>query len=145
MHPFPPYLVFVVVVAVLLCIPCRAVTYIYKKMKMCLGVDEEIHDIETGTPPTTPPQSPQTVQQKAQRVESYEIFHHRKDVEAVGFHSGDCVICLGEFEEDEECAMLKKCKHTYHRDCIDKVKEDSCPLCRHCIVDVKIEKPSKLF
>lgn len=126
---------------------CKAVSYCFKKMKTCLGVDEEIvHDIENGTLPTANPPQPQQQaaeqqnQQKAKRVESYEVFRHRKDAEAVvGFHSGECAICLGEYEEDDECVMLKKCKHTYHRECIDKVEQDSCPVCRHSI-DVKIEK-----
>ncbi|KAL6224114.1 hypothetical protein ACLB2K_002970 [Fragaria x ananassa] len=85
-------------------------------MKTCLGVDEEIvHVIENGTLPTANPPQPQQQaaeqqnQQKAKRVESYEVFRHRKDAEAVvGFHSGECAICLGEYEEDDECVMLKK-------------------------------------
>ncbi|XP_004288904.1 PREDICTED: RING-H2 finger protein ATL64-like [Fragaria vesca subsp. vesca] len=104
---------------------CKAVVCCFKKMKKCLGVDGEeiIHDIETGTLPTTPPQPArqQKQQKKLERAEAYEVFRYRKDVEAGGFHSGECVICLGEYEEDDECARLKKCKHTYHRACIDKM------------------------
>lgn len=126
---YPPYLF------------CKAVAYCFTKMKTCLGADE-IHDIESGTLPTTTPPQPQAAQPQKQRkvsVACYQVFHYQKDVE-VGFPSEECVICLGEFEEEDECAMLKKCKHTYHRECIDKVKEDSCPLCRRSI-EVKIEKP----
>lgn len=43
---------------------------------------------------------------------------------------GDCCICLREFEEGHERAELHKCKHTYHRECIDLWLPKPCPLCR---------------
>ncbi|KAL9105331.1 MAG: hypothetical protein Q9227_009476 [Pyrenula ochraceoflavens] len=32
-----------------------------------------------------------------------------------------CLICLCDFESDEELRMLNKCQHLYHRECIDEV------------------------
>ncbi|XP_004287484.1 PREDICTED: E3 ubiquitin-protein ligase At4g11680-like [Fragaria vesca subsp. vesca] len=43
---------------------------------------------------------------------------------------GDCCICLGEFEEGHERAELHRCKHTYHRECIDRWLPKPCPICR---------------
>ncbi|KAK9947876.1 hypothetical protein M0R45_003474 [Rubus argutus] len=104
-------------------------------MKTCLGADE-VHDIESGTQPQA---AAQQQKQHEVSVACYQVFRFQKDVE-VEFHSEECAICLGEFEEEDECAMLDKCQHTFHRECIDEVKEDSCPLCRRSI-QVKIEKP----
>lgn len=32
-----------------------------------------------------------------------------------------CLICLSDYEEAEELRQLNKCKHLYHRECIDQV------------------------
>lgn len=32
-----------------------------------------------------------------------------------------CLICLSEYQAAEEVRQLSKCKHTYHRECIDQV------------------------
>ncbi|KKK26455.1 hypothetical protein ARAM_000269 [Aspergillus rambellii] len=44
-----------------------------------------------------------------------------------------CLICLSDYEVAEELRQLTKCKHLYHRDCIDQwltTGRNSCPLCR---------------
>ncbi|KAK7311157.1 hypothetical protein RJT34_09107 [Clitoria ternatea] len=44
----------------------------------------------------------------------------------------ECSVCLSEFEEGEKVRNLK-CKHTFHRDCLDKWLQQcwaTCPLCR---------------
>lgn len=38
-----------------------------------------------------------------------------------------CLICLSDYEVAEELRQLNRCKHLYHRECIDQVC--SCPLC----------------
>ena len=35
-----------------------------------------------------------------------------------------CLVCLEEYQADEEVRQLKKCSHLFHRDCIDVV----CPM-----------------
>eukprot|EP00730_Choanoeca_flexa_P008785 TRINITY_DN12535_c1_g2_i11.p3 TRINITY_DN12535_c1_g2~~TRINITY_DN12535_c1_g2_i11.p3 ORF type:complete len:104 (+),score=24.95 TRINITY_DN12535_c1_g2_i11:963-1274(+) len=42
-----------------------------------------------------------------------------------------CIICLGQFEVDEEIRTLP-CKHEYHKDCIDPWihTNGTCPLCK---------------
>ena len=32
-----------------------------------------------------------------------------------------CLVCLEEYQADEEVRQLKKCSHLFHRDCIDVV------------------------
>lgn len=32
-----------------------------------------------------------------------------------------CLICLSEYQAAEEVRQLNKCKHTYHKECIDQV------------------------
>ncbi|KAI6674384.1 hypothetical protein NL676_002290 [Syzygium grande] len=48
----------------------------------------------------------------------------------------DCVICLGSFEEGDECWLLKDCNHAYHKNCIEKWLPRcwNCPLCRCAII-----------
>ncbi|PGH06785.1 hypothetical protein AJ79_06426 [Helicocarpus griseus UAMH5409] len=44
-----------------------------------------------------------------------------------------CLICLSDYEAAEEVRQLTKCRHMYHRECIDEwltTGRNSCPLCR---------------
>ncbi|GAV86085.1 zf-RING_2 domain-containing protein [Cephalotus follicularis] len=46
--------------------------------------------------------------------------------------SSDCAVCLSEFEKGEKTRTLK-CKHTFHKDCLDRWLQQywaTCPLCR---------------
>ncbi|CAK7334493.1 unnamed protein product [Dovyalis caffra] len=46
--------------------------------------------------------------------------------------SMECAVCLSEFSEGERVRKLK-CKHTYHKDCLDRWLQQclaTCPLCR---------------
>lgn len=44
-----------------------------------------------------------------------------------------CLVCLEEYQAEEEVRQLKKCSHLFHRDCIDVVCLVLCP--KHCQVD----------
>ncbi|KAJ9669844.1 hypothetical protein H2201_000230 [Coniosporium apollinis] len=51
-----------------------------------------------------------------------------------------CLVCLCEFEIEEEARRLVKCGHLFHRECIDQwltTGRNSCPLCRGQGVDEK--------
>ncbi|KAI5243141.1 hypothetical protein E4T43_04341 [Aureobasidium subglaciale] len=54
-----------------------------------------------------------------------------------------CLVCLCDFEQDEEARRLVKCNHLFHKECIDQwltKGRNSCPLCRGQGVDEK-ERP----
>ncbi|XP_061344019.1 RING-H2 finger protein ATL57-like [Gastrolobium bilobum] len=48
----------------------------------------------------------------------------------------ECRVCLSEFEEGEKVRNLN-CKHTFHKDCLDKWLQQycaTCPLCRNKVL-----------
>ena len=34
-----------------------------------------------------------------------------------------CLVCLSDFEEEEEARCLHKCNHLFHKECIDQVSQ----------------------
>ncbi len=67
----------------------------------------------------------------ARRPEGYVILSYQMDLE-MGFCDGECAICLMEFEEEDECALLDKCDHIFHHLCLHKwlAISSRCPTCR---------------
>ncbi|KAL6006765.1 Homeobox protein B-H1 [Asimina triloba] len=62
----------------------------------------------------------------------------------------ECVICLREFEGDEEIRLLSNCEHVFHRGCLDRwmnFDQQTCPLCRAHLVpeEMKGEFKAKLW
>ncbi|KAJ5787516.1 hypothetical protein N7457_002506 [Penicillium paradoxum] len=53
---------------------------------------------------------------------------------AIQIQDGErCLICLSDYEVAEEVRELSKCKHVFHKECIDQwltTGRNSCPLCR---------------
>ncbi|XP_020221172.1 RING-H2 finger protein ATL54 [Cajanus cajan] len=49
----------------------------------------------------------------------------------------ECVVCLSEFQEDENLRLLPKCHHAFHLPCIDTWlrSHTNCPMCRAPIVN----------
>ncbi|GLJ55620.1 hypothetical protein SUGI_1194520 [Cryptomeria japonica] len=58
------------------------------------------------------------------------VFNYRCDQEG----EKGCVICLCEYEEDEQVVALKPCHHNFHVDCIRRWLQCKfqCPLCKAC-------------
>lgn len=67
-------------------------------------------------------------------IDSIAVFRYKKGESLI--ESGDCSVCLSEFEEDEILRVLPKCSHAFHIDCIDTWlrSHKNCPLCRAPIV-----------
>ncbi|CAH8384406.1 unnamed protein product [Eruca vesicaria subsp. sativa] len=59
-----------------------------------------------------------------------------KDIKEEGCDKRCCPICLEEYEDDHEIRRLKKCRHFFHRFCIDHwlSQKRTCPSCRCCVV-----------
>ncbi|KAF2145207.1 uncharacterized protein K452DRAFT_284605 [Aplosporella prunicola CBS 121167] len=56
-----------------------------------------------------------------------------------------CLVCLSEYEVNEEARRLIKCGHLFHRECIDQwltTGRNSCPLCRGQGVDEHEQRPN---
>ncbi|KDP35200.1 hypothetical protein JCGZ_09359 [Jatropha curcas] len=54
--------------------------------------------------------------------------------------SPGCAVCLSEFVEDESVRNLK-CKHLFHKDCVDQWFQQcrsTCPLCRTMVLPDKV-------
>ncbi|KAK3006640.1 hypothetical protein RJ639_016418 [Escallonia herrerae] len=52
--------------------------------------------------------------------------------------SESCSICLAEFERGELLRVLPRCKHMFHKDCIDQwlpSRSLHCPVCRDCAIE----------
>ncbi|KAK5939581.1 hypothetical protein PMZ80_007960 [Knufia obscura] len=58
----------------------------------------------------------------------------RDDQGIVTVHLGErCLICLCDYEQEEQVRQIDTCKHVYHRECIDEwltTGRNSCPMCR---------------
>ncbi|XP_051132128.1 RING-H2 finger protein ATL17-like [Andrographis paniculata] len=48
----------------------------------------------------------------------------------------ECVVCLGELEDEDTVRWLPNCKHAFHVTCIDRwfAAQTSCPMCRSPVV-----------
>ncbi|KAE9592912.1 putative transcription factor C2H2 family [Lupinus albus] len=55
----------------------------------------------------------------------------------------DCVICLEDFKEGEECLVFTICGHLFHLICIHYWLENkpTCPICRQCIPSTQKLEP----
>ncbi|XP_021742843.1 E3 ubiquitin-protein ligase ATL6-like [Chenopodium quinoa] len=60
--------------------------------------------------------------------------------------TGECVVCLGVFEENEMLRLLPKCGHVFHVDCIDTWLRShaTCPFCRANLVVVSDVPPREV-
>ncbi|KAL2498769.1 RING-type domain-containing protein [Abeliophyllum distichum] len=53
----------------------------------------------------------------------------------------ECAVCLSKYEEEDEIRKLKKCNHTFHKDCLDTwLQQDwaTCPLCRSMVLPEEV-------
>nr|DAD40336.1 TPA_asm: hypothetical protein HUJ06_014659 [Nelumbo nucifera] len=61
------------------------------------------------------------------------------------FESENCAICLAEFEYGQTVRVLPRCKHIFHKDCIDQwlpARSSFCPVCRDQAVENDVNPPT---
>lgn len=78
--------------------------------------------------------------------ENIELEEHEINIEDLSKHiinvehpiipKNHCIICLGDFEENDNLCTLKYCEHTYHKDCIKRwiYEKPICPLCQIVVI-----------
>ncbi|KAK3224304.1 hypothetical protein Dsin_011329 [Dipteronia sinensis] len=57
-----------------------------------------------------------------------------------------CAICLDEYVQEDTIRVLRRCKHMFHKDCIDEwMRKRSmnfiCPICRGSMIEQSVEIP----
>ncbi|XP_020104741.1 RING-H2 finger protein ATL64-like [Ananas comosus] len=89
-------------------------------------------------PPTVANSTPAS---QHQPVDEIAITIHAKDCtdnDGGGNNSESCAICLEDFAAGEELRVLPRCKHAFHKDCVDPWllarSKSTCPLCRDPVV-----------
>lgn len=67
-------------------------------------------------------------------IDSITVYRYRNDEVLV--KETECLVCLGEFQQEESLRLLPKCSHAFHVPCIDTWlrSHKTCPLCRAPIV-----------
>ncbi|KAM0945620.1 putative transcription factor C2H2 family [Dioscorea sansibarensis] len=58
--------------------------------------------------------------------------------------AGGCIVCLHEFQGDDEVRRLTNCRHVFHRCCLDgwlDLGRRTCPLCRSPLLSVAVDEP----
>lgn len=88
-------------------------------------------DIEFGAPTTTNLRRTR----RPSRLISYGVPFIHQVGKRIGICSDECVICMEEFKEGENCRFLSNCRHAFHQKCIDDwlATASNCPVCRDCV------------
>ncbi|KAL6275858.1 hypothetical protein ACE6H2_019459 [Prunus campanulata] len=105
-------------------------------LKFCNRHNDNVVDPEAQTDP------PQTSMVFTYRIKSSNLNTDDEDLH-------QCSICLEEFTDGEECRLLAKCKHSFHKQCVDKWltnKESKlpCPLCRASVQSIQTEQENQV-
>ncbi|XP_059291149.1 RING-H2 finger protein ATL1-like [Lycium ferocissimum] len=70
-------------------------------------------------------------------IHSIPVFRYKKTqgTNTASSNTCECVVCLNEFQEDENLRVIPNCGHFFHIDCIDIWLQNNtnCPLCRTSI------------
>ena len=56
----------------------------------------------------------------------------------------DCVICMEKLKKRRKCAALSKCKHVFHKQCLELAfkSKPQCPVCRISVGEAQGKSPS---
>jgi hypothetical protein len=61
-------------------------------------------------------------------------------VSTTEFKYGVCTICLSDFEKGDNVKQIPRCKHTFHKECLEKWLERRF-VCPNCNLEIKQESP----
>ncbi|OCF57767.1 hypothetical protein L486_05232 [Kwoniella mangroviensis CBS 10435] len=101
--------------------------------------DEEMNLISELMGPAKPPTVNKDDIEKSglKIVKGSEMDDLRKDGKLLDICGDRCLVCLSEYEPEDECRILN-CRHGYHKECVDQwlsKGRNSCPACRSEAVD----------
>ncbi|WWD02063.1 hypothetical protein V865_000101 [Kwoniella europaea PYCC6329] len=101
--------------------------------------DEEMNLISELMGPAKPPTVNKDEIEKSglKIVSGSEMDDLRKDGKLLDICGDRCLVCLSEYEPEDECRILN-CRHGYHKECVDQWLSkggNSCPACRSEAVD----------
>ncbi|WVQ68574.1 uncharacterized protein L199_006783 [Kwoniella botswanensis] len=101
--------------------------------------DEEMNLISELMGPAKPPTVNKDEIEKSglKIVRGSEMDDLRKDGKLLDICGDRCLVCLSEYEPEDECRILN-CRHGYHKECVDQwlsKGRNSCPACRSEAVD----------
>ncbi|OAY80793.1 RING-H2 finger protein ATL8 [Ananas comosus] len=89
-------------------------------------------------PPTVANSAPASQHQTVDEIAITIYANDGTDDDGGGNNSESCAICLEDFAAGEELRVLPRCKHAFHKDCIDPWllarSKSTCPLCRDPVV-----------
>ncbi|BFG34138.1 hypothetical protein CerSpe_204120 [Prunus speciosa] len=116
-------------------------------LKFCNRHNDNVVDPEAQTDPPVQMDPPQTSMVFTYRIESSNNNSSNLNTDDEDLHQ--CSICLEEFMDGEECRLLAKCKHSFHKQCVDKWltnKESKlpCPLCRASVQSIQTEQENQV-
>lgn len=74
-----------------------------------------------------PPLEPISPLQKTYKKQGFHM-SYKELIRAV--ENKACSICTIEYTDADSIIFLEKCKHTFHKECIEKWSKASCPICR---------------
>ncbi|CAB4312876.1 unnamed protein product [Prunus armeniaca] len=111
-------------------------------LKFCNRPNDNVVDLEAQT---DPPQTSMVFTYRIKNSNNNNSSNLNTDDEDLH----QCSICLEEFKDGEECRLLAKCKHPFHKQCVDKwltnkESKPPCPLCRACVQSIQTEQENQV-
>lgn len=102
-------------------------------IKRCTSRQDDAARMRAGAPPR-PPAAQQAQGVDAAFLESLPLVTYSASKKKGS--NVECVVCLTDFNEGEPLCQLPRCKHVFHKECIDMwlFSHTTCPLCRRSVI-----------
>ncbi|XP_021894481.1 E3 ubiquitin-protein ligase RING1-like [Carica papaya] len=126
-----PYLIFIVVCSILLLLACLTR---FRFKVLCFRRDTEDRNLsgERQTQTSGSQFGRSFASGEADFAGSLLTVYRSGEGKNEGNFSDDCVICMESFAEGDECRVIIRCNHGYHKSCLDQwlIRHEHCPICR---------------